>query len=172
MVLPQAATAVVPNLGVDDGRLTLAGWSPYFLVSSGQTTSQTAMTHFTSLASESVSCVPHAHNQLLIYVSFFLLPPFYFPYFLSLQISQWQLTWWLPVQGLSQSTRPQALWRRCNENWIHNSPFSPGTGLKNRIIWKIPFPWIAPTASFFYKINISNGRKNGKVITRLKSEDS
>lgn len=50
MVLPQAATAVAPNLGVDDGRLTLAGWSLYFLVSSGQTTTQTPMTHFSSLA--------------------------------------------------------------------------------------------------------------------------
>lgn len=77
MVLPQAATTVAPNLGVDDGRLTLAGWSPYFLVSSGQTTTQTAMTHFTSLANshQRASPVSHMHttNDSSMSLSFFYL---------------------------------------------------------------------------------------------------
>ncbi len=125
--------------------------------------------HWQSHFKECLLCP--THKQLLIYVSSSLLPSLYSTYFLLLQISWWQLTRWLSAQGLPQSTRPQTLWRRCNENWIHNSPSSPGTVLKESS-HLIRSPFFDCTCSFFFSTNKHLKRKKiGNVNANHTSEN-
>lgn len=129
------------------------------------------MTHFTSLAISLHRVSPVSHTQRIThlqYVSSSLLPYFYTPYFLLLQISRWQLMRW---HGLPQSTRPQTLWRRCNENQNHNSLSFHGAVLKelSPLIRSLFFDC---TCSFFFSTTKHiKWKKNGNVKANLKSEN-
>lgn len=137
------------SLLIYDSQFKFKGWS--HLLSSGQTITQTAMTHFTSQTNKLLRLFGEHRNQsmthalLLSHLSFL----FCFPLFLSLQIS------WQQVKGVSQHKafhKAQDL--KLSEDatriqQIHsNSPVDPGTVLDSQFLSQSPFSSIV--ASIFY----------------------
>lgn len=170
MVLPQVATAVALNLGVDDGQLTNAGWSPYFLDSSAQTTTQAAMTHFTSLASSLHRVSPVSHMPTTNYSSMSL------PFFSLLSV----------LFTVSRYRYPGGRWRDDSQNKAFHKAqdlkLSEDDAMRIRpTIPRLPLALFLRAESFdrslfldctcrffFLQINISNRRQMEKLQENLK----